>query len=151
MELLRSIFAQLGINKTFYVQFALVIVVYVFLSKVLFRPILTILVTRKHKVFGLKRMADEAITDAERMTEDFSKKWDVYEVQARNIKNEIHEKNSKTAKQIIKEASIAADKIVEDKRQESLSQIKGIEDALSKDIVSLSENATVKLIGGGKV
>ena len=151
MELLRSIFAQLGINKTFYVQFALVIVVYIFLSKVLFRPILTILVTRKHKIFGLRRMADEAITDSERITEDFSKKWDVYEVQARNIKNEIHEKNSKAAKQIIKEASMAADKIVEDKRKETLSQVKRIEDVLSKDVASLSENAVIKLIGGGKV
>ena len=150
MELLRSIFAQIGINKTVYIQFLLVVVVCLFLSRMLFRPVMMILIARKHKTLGLRKMAEDTIMDSERAEEEFSEKWNKYEDQARVIKSQVHEKNSKQANDIIKEANKKASQIVEKKRDEISIQMKDIEAILDKDIGVMSDSAEKKLIGGGK-
>jgi F-type H+-transporting ATPase subunit b len=150
MELLKSIFAQIGINKTFYVQFALVAVVYYFLSKFMFRPILTILVTRKHKVLGLKRMADEALTEAERANEGFSEKWKEYEIKGEAIKNETYERAAKDSKDRVKEANRKAHLVIEEKRQQMKTRLKDIDALLDKDVSAISESISDKLVGGGR-
>ncbi|MCX6112283.1 MAG: ATP synthase F0 subunit B [Proteobacteria bacterium] len=150
MELLRSIFAQIGINKTFYVQFVLIVVVYVFLSKMLFKPVLTILVTRKHKTLGLRKMAEDALMESDTSSEEFSKEWNIYEQKAKAIRNEGYEKNSKQTNEIIKEANRKAMQILGKRRSETATQIKDIEARLDKDVSQISDFAEKKLIGGGR-
>jgi F-type H+-transporting ATPase subunit b len=150
MELLKSIFAQIGINKTFYVQFALVVVVYYFLSKFMFRPILTILITRKHKIQGLKRMADDTLTEAEKVNDDFSEQWAKYEVKADTLRNEINERATKEAKDTIKEANKKAHGVIEEKRQQMKIRLKDMDTLLDKELNVISENIKDKLLGGGR-
>ena len=88
--------------------------------------------------------------DSERAEEEFSEKWNKYEDQARVIKSQVHEKNSKQANDIIKEANKKASQIVEKKRDEISIQMKDIEAILDKDIGVMSDSAEKKLIGGGK-
>ena len=150
MELLRSIFAQIGINRTVYIQFLLVMIVSLFLSRMLFRPVMMILITRKHKTSGLKKMAEDTIMEAERADQEFSEKWNEYENKARVIKSQIHEKSSKQTNEIIKEANKKAVQILEKKRDEITAQMKDIEAILDKDIAKMSDSAERKLIGGGR-
>jgi len=150
MELLQSIFAQIGINKTVYIQFVLVVIVCLFLSRMLFRPVMMILIARKHKTSGLRKMAEDTIMDAERADEEFSEKWNKYEDKARVIKNQTHEKSSKQANDIIKEANKKATQLLEKKRSETALQMKNIEAILEKDVSVISNSAERKLIGGGR-
>ena len=151
MELLRSIFAQIGINKTVYIQFLLVVIVCLFLSKMLFKPVMMILIARKHKTLGLRKMAEDTVMDAEKADEEFSKKWNEYEDKARGIKNQTYEKSSKQANDMIKDANKRATQILEKKRDETALQMKNIEAVLDKDISGISDSAEKKLIDGGRI
>lgn len=147
MELLRSIFAQIGINKTVYLQLILVAVVYFFLSKMLFKPILAILVSRRENTVIRKRKADEALMDSDKINEEFSSKWTAYEIEAKKIRDDASDKAQKEAKEIIKDASKKADLIVNDKKANILKSVNEVKQQLNKDLGRLSGNIEDKLIG----
>lgn len=147
MELLRSIFAQIGINKTVYLQFILVVMVYFFLSKMLFEPILAILVSRRENTVIRRRKADEALMDSDKINEEFLSKWTEYEIKAKKIRNEINDKAQKEAKDIIRAASKKADLIIDDKKAKILKSVNEVKQQLDSERASLSSNIEEKLIG----
>ena len=147
MELLRSIFTQIGINKTVYLQFILVVVVYFFLSKMLFNPILAILVSRRENTVIRRRKADEALMDSDKINEEFSSKWTEYEIKAKKIRNEINDTAQKEAKEIIRAASKKADLIIDDKKAKILKSVNEVKQQLDSERASLSSNIEEKLIG----
>ncbi|MEI6092071.1 MAG: ATP synthase F0 subunit B [bacterium] len=149
MELLRSIFAQIGINNTFYLQFILVVVVYFFMSKMLFKPILAIFVSRRESTLGLRRKAEEALMDEDKINEAFLLKWNEYETEAKNIRDLITEKAQKEAKSIMRDASKKADIIINDKKTEISQSFNEVKQQLNKELGPISDSIKNKLIGRG--
>jgi F-type H+-transporting ATPase subunit b len=148
MKLLMSIFAQIGINRTFYIQFVLVFVVYFFLSKFMFRPLLMILISRKHKTNGLRRMGEDVLMETDKIQEEYNEKWKTYEDEAYRIRDKINENTSKQCKNLIKEANKKAARVIEDRRTQIAVDMSDIEKKLEKDIPAFSEDISNKLIGG---
>ncbi|HOW17371.1 MAG TPA: hypothetical protein PK443_06610, partial [bacterium] len=79
MELINSIFEQLGINKTFYIQLFLVSVSVVVLSKFVFNRVLETLILRDEKTRLAKKEAEELVFEHDRIKKEYDIKWNDYE------------------------------------------------------------------------
>jgi F0F1-type ATP synthase membrane subunit b/b' len=118
MELLKSILAQLGVNHTFFMQFALVVVVYIFFSRFLFKPILAVLLIRTHKVEGLRRSADAMFFEHDKITKDYKSQWREHELKAREASDKIISEARVKAESIIDEAEERASEYLKSKRHD---------------------------------
>ena len=65
MELIKSILGQLGVNSTFYYQFALVVLTYFVFSNLVLKPLLKILSLRKEKTKGYKELSENLLKEKE--------------------------------------------------------------------------------------
>jgi F0F1-type ATP synthase membrane subunit b/b' len=145
MELLKDIFAQLGINKTLYLQLLLVILVYFLLSRIIFRKILTILLIRKHQVSGMKNMAEMTLFDYDKLSREYTERWQKYEEEAERIKVGSHERSLIEANDLIRKANKETDVFLKEKRSETLKEIRRIEDSLTQDMEAMSKKLEQKL------
>ena len=118
MALLQSILSQLGVNKTFFLQFALVVIAYIFLSRFLFKPVLNMLVLRSYKVEGLKRSADTMVFEHDRLLKEYRTKWHQYEVKAKKESDEIISEAKSKAESMIEESEERASVYMKNKRLE---------------------------------
>lgn len=145
MELLSSIFDQLGINKTFFVQFTLVLISCFVLSKLVFSRVLNILVVRDDRTRGAKKSADELMFEYENTKRDYNAKWSVYQEKAEQIKRTKYEESRKKAEEIVKKKKEESEAFLELKRKEIVGLIGQEKDKLSKDSVAFVEKIKHKL------
>ena len=130
MELLRSIISQLGVNHTFFMQFTLIMICYFFLSKFLFRPILTLLLVREHKVDGVRMSADTMFFEHDHIAKDYKAKWREYDVKARE-----------SADKVIYEARVEAEKMIDESEGKAAEYLK----SKRHDIEMEAERLSVEL------
>ena len=145
MELLRDVFGQLGIDKTLFLQFILVVAVYFLLSRIVFRKMLTLLLIRKHQITGMKNMAEMSLFDLDKLSKEYSERWQRYEEEVDRIKTEAQERSTRDATDLIRKANKETDVFLKEKRSEILRQIIKIETELEPDVELMSQKLQNKL------
>lgn len=145
MELLKDIFDQLGIDNTVYLQLLLITLIYFLLSRIIFRKILTILLIRKHQVSGMRNMAEMTLFDYDKLSKEYTEKWQEYEDEAERIKVESHERSLIEANDLIRKANKETDVFLKEKREQALGEVIKIEEGLAQDIDLMSRRLEQKL------
>lgn len=147
MELLKSIMSQLGVNHTFFFQFVLVVVAYVFLSRFLFKPVLASLLTRTHKVDGLKRQAEGLLIEHDKLEKEYKTQWRQYELKARLAGDKIITETKVKAQKMIEESEHKASEHIKIKRQEITTATKKLSTELSNSSAQIEQMIETKLLG----
>jgi F0F1-type ATP synthase membrane subunit b/b' len=145
MELLKDILSQVGVDKTIYLQLILITLVYFLLSRIVFRKLLTILLVRKHQISGMKNMSEMTLFDYDKLSREYSDKWQKYEEEAERIRTENHDQSLIEANNIIRKANKDTDVYLKEKRSETLRQIIKIEAELEPDLELVSLKLEHKL------
>ncbi len=145
MELLRDVFGQLGIDKTLFLQFILVVAVYFLLSRIVFRKMLTLLLIRKHQITGMKNMAEMSLFDLDKLSKEYSERWQRYEEEVARMKTEAQDRSTRDATDLIRKANKETDVFLKEKRSEILRQIIKIETELEPEVELMSQKLQNKL------
>ena len=145
MELLRDVLGQLGIDKTLFLQFILVVTVYFLLSRIVFRKMLTLLLIRKHQITGMKNMAEMSLFDLDKLSKEYSERWQRYEEEVDRMKTEAQDRSTRDATDLIRKANKETDVFLKEKRSEILRQIIKIETELEPEVELMSQKLQNKL------
>jgi F0F1-type ATP synthase membrane subunit b/b' len=147
MRLLESIMSQLGVDHTFFFQFILVVVAYLFLSRLLFNPILASLLTRRYKVEGLKRAADSMLIEHDTLAKDYKAQWREYDIKAKASSNKIITEAKVVAKKDIDDSSLKASEYIKTKRQEITATTEKLSAELNNSSTQIEGLIKNKLLG----
>jgi len=147
MELLKSIMSQLGIDHTFFMQLVLVLVCYFFLSRFLFKPVLTILLLRAHRVDGVRRSADTMLFEHDKMIVNYKTKWREYELRAVEVSHKIVSEARSEAVKIIDDAESKANEYLKNKRQDIEKEAKKLSIELGHTSSEVEALIVTKLLG----
>ncbi len=139
MELLRSIFDQLGINKTFFIQFVLVSISVIALSNLAFNKVLEILVLRDRKTRGAKKDSEEILFEYEDIKKEYDARWSVYQDKADDIRDRGYDDFKSKAEQVIRNSKEESSRYLELKRTE-------MEEVLDKERAKLEKESS-ELVG----
>jgi len=150
MGLLKSIMSQLGVNHTFFFQFVLVVVAYLFLSRFLFKPILAALLTRVYKVEGLKRAADAMLIEHDVLAKEHKVQWREYEVKAKIHSDKIIADAKINSEKIINNAEHEANKHIQTKRNEIVKATEKLSIELGNSSAQIEQMIKTKLLGAQK-
>jgi len=141
MGMLEMVLSQIGINKTFFFQFALVIVSYFILSRFLFRPILRIMINRGARTDDLKRKADELLLEYEKSDREYERRWSDYVKKADEEKQKIYSKTNTEVTGMIQGGDrqaheyVMGSRLTIDKNMKTVKgQLNGFADEIKKDI-----------------
>jgi len=147
MGLLKSIMSQLGVNHTFFFQFALVVIAYLFLSRLLFKPVLASLLTRIYKVEGLKRAADSMLIEHDKLAKEHKVQWREYEAKAKSSRDKITSDAKLKAEQMIKDSEHKASEKIKVKRQEIIKEAEELSVELGRSSTQIEQMIKTKLLG----
>ena len=147
MELLKSIMSQLGIDHTFFIQFILVLIAYIFMSRFLFKPVLTILLVRTHKVDGIRMSADTMSFEYDKITSGYKVKWREYEIKAMESSDKIISEARAEAVRIINEGENKVTEYLSSKRQDIEVEATKLSVELGKSSTEVEKLIRFKLLG----
>lgn len=147
MRLLESIMSQLGVDHTFFFQFILVVVAYLFLSRLLFNPILASLLMRRYKVEGLKRAADSMLIEHDTLAKEYKAQWRDYDTRARAASDKIINEAKVAAKRDIDDSIIKANEHIKTKRKEITATTERLSVELNSSSVQIEGLIKNKLLG----
>ena len=147
MELLKSIISQLGVNHTFFMQFILVVVCYFFLSRFLFKPVLTILLVRAHKIDGIRRSADTMFFEHDKIVRDYKAKWRGYEIRGRESSDKIISEARSEAERIIDDSETKAAEYLRSKRHDIEMEAEKLSMELGNSSPEIEKLIRTKLLG----
>jgi len=136
MELINSIFEQLGINKTFYIQLFLVSVSVVVLSKFVFNRVLETLILRDEKTRLAKKEAEELVFEHDRIKKEYDIKWNDYENRAKQIRTSKIDEYKRKADAEVKSSKEKINELLEQNRE-------AVQKELSLEVVKLNNKSRV--------
>ncbi len=136
MELINSIFEQLGINKTFYIQLFLVSVSVVVLSKFVFNRVLETLILRDEKTRLAKKEAEELVFEHDRIKKEYDIKWNDYENRAKQIRTSKIDEYKRRADAEVKSSKEKINELLEQNRE-------AVQKELSLEVVKLNNKSKV--------
>lgn len=144
---MENILKQLGINQTVFVQFGLFIVLYVFLSRVYFKPFLELIIERRKRTtddreaaFNLMKQADEKFTE-------YTAKLQNERLKARAEYEKIILDAKIEESKILIKAREEAKQITQATLENMASQQQQIMKQLSNDVEGLSRQIAAQLLG----
>src|SRR5581483_9418822 len=105
MEALQQIAAQLGLDKTFYPLFGLMLVLYLLLRTVYFKPFEKLLQERKQRTEGAKKEAQGLIARAEEKLMQYKARLKETNERARKHIGEAEEAAKKEESKVLSEAA----------------------------------------------
>ena len=146
MEVIKSIFSELGINKTFFYQFILVVLAYIFLARGVFKPLLEILLLRKEKTLGKRKLADNVLHEFKEAHEEYDRQWKGYERKAFIQRADRHEEVRLRANAIIERAQKEARDFLIRRRIVIEDSFSSIRKELDKDIPEFTKDIRDRLI-----
>ena len=147
MELLKSIMSQLGVNHTFFFQLTLVVLAYLFLSRLLFKPVLASLLLRVYKVEGLKISADDMSMEHDKLVKQHKLQWREYETRAKASSDKIIAEAKLKAEKIITDSEHKASDNIKIKRQEIVKTTEKLSTELSNSSAQIEQMIKTKLFG----
>ena len=142
-----AILQSIGLNQTLFIQFAIFLVTYLFVSRVLFKPYNKAYEERVRKTEGNQNLAEQAIEETKTLELE-------YEQKARSINKEFKSiyDASKTAAlheydRLVSEARESAKKTIEANRKKISNELEKAKNDLAKEIPTVSQTIVSKLIG----
>ncbi len=136
MELINSIFEQLGINKTFYIQLFLVSISVIVLSRFVFNRVLETLVLRDEKTRLAKKEAEELVFEHDRIKKEYDIKWNDYENRAKQIRVSKIDEYKRKADADIRSSKEKMNELIEQDRE-------AVREELSLELVKLNDSSKV--------
>lgn len=146
MDAIVGIFVSLGVNKTIFIQFAIVIALYFVLKMVLFSKLQFILELRENKTTKLEGAANKKLQEAEAMAQKYKDQLDQAHQEAYRVLNKKKEEVLSREHKIIKAKEAELNSLVETKRKESEALVATQREEVLKSVDSLSGDLVNKLI-----
>ena len=140
-----SLFEALGVNSTFFVQFAIFLCFYPVLTSWLIRPYFEVHKKREEKTKGTWEQAEKLKLQEEKLQKEYEQK--AKEVNE-NFKNLYEQESQKIKTKLAKEDLINREKLkteMEQKKTILLKEVKEIKTNLAKEIGPLSQAVVEKL------
>jgi len=147
MESLYRILNQLGVNETFYIQFALIVVLFCILEVLVWKPLLKVFILRDQKTTEARKSAHDFEIKARDAQAEYKKRMDKIRLEASGIYGEIKEEALKREKGIIKSAEAEYRAKVGAAREEIGKELKSIQSSLQADAQQLASLIVEKALG----
>lgn len=141
-----NIFKQLGVNETFFIQFAIVIVIFNLLSLVLFKKLKEVLDNREAKTTKLEGEAHAVYKRADELAAQYKAKIDETHQQAHQHHTKNKEEIAKKNKEGFKSAEAQINAEYEGKRKVMIAEVEQVKNKSLAEVDSLSKNLVQKLI-----
>lgn len=146
MAMLLSVLSQIGIDKTFFYQFVLVVLVYFCLSRFMFIPILRTIISRDEKTEGLKIKADEILLEHDAYEKEYQKLWMEYVKKADAEKQKIYSRTNDKASEIIQNSDKHASTLIKKGRHEVDTKVNKAKSDLNNYSAGIKKDIKVRLL-----
>lgn len=147
METINQIFAQLGIDSTFFYLFGLMFVLHIVLSTTYLKPFQKLLHDRREKTEGVKRDAQRLVNEAEAKFEQYREKIKGINDKARGALREHEELARKEEIKILSDAATKAKASLQSIQRDLETQRKAAVEALAGDISGIATDIATKVLG----
>ncbi len=144
MELLRT----LGLDSTVAFQFGIFLVVYLFLSNVLFKPYLKAFNKRKEQTVGKTDTAERYVTETQQLENEYETKAREINQQFKVIYDESRTVALKEHDRRVAEARAKAKSLTEKAQAEITSQMQAAQQELKAQVPAIAKTISVQVIGG---
>lgn len=141
-----AILEQLELNYTFFIQFAIVFVLFLFLSKVYFKPFLHLIELRHQKTVEDAKTAAQLTEKAEQKYKEYLAKLNSERQETRKIFDQMVMDAKKEEAVILQAARDEAKKITQETLESFEKQKASLKTQLQKDVEELSKSLVNKLI-----
>ncbi|OIQ18330.1 MAG: hypothetical protein BM556_08700 [Bacteriovorax sp. MedPE-SWde] len=146
MDAILNIFKSLDINQTFFIQFALISILYLVMRSLLFGKLQEVLDLREERTTKMEDGAADKLTKAEKLAKEYKEKIDNARSEA--FKVITSHKDTVIARETTKvkehEAKLEAE--ANSKRSEFEKEIESKKDAIMKEADSLSQELVTKIV-----
>lgn len=142
-----EIFKTLGINETIFMQFGIFMVVYLFLSNVLFKPYLKAFTKRKEQTVGKTDLAERFIEEAKELEVEYSTKARAMNQKTKEIFDASRSEALKAHDEVVAEARDKAKGIIETTRKEIETQVEAARQQLDTEVPAISKSINQQVIG----
>ncbi len=133
-----GIIAQLGIDQTFYVQFALFVVLFLVIPSLFFKPFLKLIEARHQKTVADRERAEELVKQANAKLEEFRTRMAEERLRARNEHERVIAEVKQEEAKIIGAARDEAKKITQASLEAIQNQSVQLRRALEADVEGLA-------------
>lgn len=144
MELLKT----LGLDSTVAFQFGIFLIVYLFLSNLLFKPYLKAFNKRKEQTVGKTDTAERYISETQDLENEYETKAREINQQFKVIYDESRTLALKEHDRLVSEARAKAKSLTEKAQQEITSQMQAAQQELQSQIPVIAKTITGQVIGG---
>lgn len=143
MELLTA----LGVNQTVSIQFALFIVVYFILNKVLFTPYLAALDERRSRTEGQSEKAEQFMEEAKSLQEKYALKARELNDKQKDIYDQVRLEAQKRYEELVSSARESAKIVIETAQKNLKVELQGVRQQTEKEIPALTSLISERLTG----
>jgi F0F1-type ATP synthase membrane subunit b/b' len=144
MELIET----LGLDSTIALQFGIFIIVYLFLSQVLFKPYMAAFDERQEQTIGKTDTAERFIAEAQNLEQEYATKAQEINRKFKLIYDESRSQAMKEHDRLVNEAREKAKVLTEQSRKKISEQAVAAQADLAKQIPELSKTIAVQVLGG---
>jgi len=142
-----EIFDTLGLDQTMAMHFGIFVIVYLFLSNLLFKPYLRAFTKRTEQTVGKTDLAERFIEETKELEVEYSTKARQLNQKTKAIYDESRSEAMKQYDQIVTEARVKAKTVLDKTRGEIESQVQAARKQLKNDIPSISKSINQQVIG----
>ncbi len=147
IALVADILTSLGVNHTIFYQLAIFLVVYIFLSQVLFKPYFAAFAQRKERTVGNQDKAESLLEDARRLEEAFASRAKEINDQIRAVYEQEKSQSLKTQEREMLAAREQAKATVEANRARIEDEIDRVQKELNVQAPLVSQAIVAQLLG----
>lgn len=144
MELLKT----LGLDSTVAFQFGIFLIVYLFLSNLLFKPYLKAFNKRKEQTIGKTDTAERFITETAELEGEYETKAREINQKFKVIYDESRSQALKEHDRLVAEARSKAKELTEKAQKEISVQMQSARDELKAQVPVIAKTITTQVVGG---
>ena len=137
---------QLGLDKTFFIEFALIAALFLFLSKVYFKPFLKLFEARHKKTVEDREAAEKLLAEAHSRLEEYKRVLAEERTSARREYEALLLEARKQESQLLAEAREEAKKITQEAADSANRQREQLRKQLEKDVESIAQTISESLL-----
>ncbi|MCB0341525.1 MAG: ATP synthase F0 subunit B [Pseudobdellovibrionaceae bacterium] len=145
--MLANLLASLGINATTGIQFLIFVVVYVFLSQLLFKPYFQAYLERKSRTVGSQDQAERIVAATEELETVYQEKARKFSDSYKRIYDQSRSEALHEHDRLVAEARLRAKAIVEDTRTKVAQEVEKARVAMAAEAPQVSQAIVAKLTG----
>ena len=142
MEVIQSIFTQLGANGTIVNQFVIVVLLFIFAKFIFLNKLQFVIVNREEKTTKLESSADETFEKANKLSEKYKLKIETTHLHAQHLLNQRKSEVQAREREVLKKIEFDISTYVNNNK----AQVKKDIDAKRNEIMSESNHLAAMLV-----